>query len=321
MAKPTHQILFLVPPEVQLLDLAGPAHVFYEAGQYGASVSLHYIGISARTEESTSSAGLTFSQIENFEVFELGEKDIVFVPGLEPFQWKDETFGQACQPFYAWLRQQQARGAKICSVCTGAYLLASAGMLDGKECTTHWKYISDFGKRFPKAILHKDRLFVKDGNTYSSAGVASGIDLSLFLLEELFGPVFATKVAKEIVVFLRRTESDPQLSVFLQYRNHMEDRIHQAQDSIAQHLDEPITIDQLAAQVHMSPRNLTRLFRKTTGITIGQYTDKLRLERAVQLLSEGEKVEAVSRSCGLSSSNQLRSLLKKYASVLPSDLS
>ena len=317
----THLIFFVVPPEVQLLDLTGPAHVFYEAREYGAPVEARFIRMDSGLADLKSSAGLVFSQIEDFNNYSLSEVDYVFVPGMESFLFLDSAFQESCEPFYRWLNKQLAGGAKLCSVCTGAYILAQAGILDNKSCTTHWKYFQDFRARYPEALLQKDRLFVKDGTVYSSAGVASGIDLSLYILEELFGPVFAIKIAKEIVVFLRRADTDPQLSVFLQFRNHIENRVHLVQDYLSQNLDQEITIERLAEEVSMSPRNLTRLFKKTTGITIGQYADKLRVERAIQLISEGHKVDNVTKMCGLSSSNQLRAILKKYAAMLPSELS
>lgn len=314
-----HRAFFLIPPEVHLLDISGPIHIFYEAQAYNASIETHFLSMGNENIVS-SSAGISFSKLEHFSDYQLRKNDWLFIPGLEAQLIHDPTFND--NPlFHEWLRTQHANQAKLCSVCTGAYLLAQAGLFDHTQCTTHWKYLDDFRNRFPQALLLDDRLFVKDKNLYSSAGVSSGIDLALYLLEETFGPVFATQIAKEVVVYLRRTEADPQLSVFLQYRNHIENRIHKVQDHLAQTLDKKITIDSLADQVSMSPRNLTRLFKKTTGITIGEYLDKLRVERAVQLLAEGQKVDSVARSCGLNSSNQLRTLLKKYASALPSELS
>ncbi|MEP2948739.1 MAG: DJ-1/PfpI family protein [Ekhidna sp.] len=308
----------MVPPQVQLLDISGPAHIFYEAKSYGAPIESFYITLDK--SEELSSAGLHLSQLSRFNEFKLEENDIIFVPGLESHLIHDESFEQKNAGFFAWLKDQYKNGAKVCSVCTGAYLLAQAGLLDDKKCTTHWKYLKDFKQKFPKVGLLSDRLFVEDRNIYTSAGVSSGIDLALFLLEEKFGPVFATDIAKEVVVYLRRTEADPQLSVFLQYRNHLDQRVHEAQDMLAQHLNQKITIDKIADTVNMSSRNLTRLFKKTTGITIGDYHDKLRVERAVQLLSEGNKVDTVSLSCGLQSTNQLRTLLRKYGSALPHEL-
>lgn len=299
--------------------MAGPAHLFYEANEYGAQIETHYLSLNTNIEE-VSSAGVSLGNLERFEKFTLGPNDLLFIPGMESYLFLNENFTQKYQDFFFWLQKQSQNDAKICSVCTGAYLIAFAKLFDGKNCTTHWKYLEDFQLRFPKTKLLSDRLIVKDGNLYSSAGVTSGIDLALFLLEELFGSLFATKVAKEVVIYLRRTENDPQLSVFLQYRNHLENRIHQVQDTLAQNLDKKTKIEELAEKVHMSPRNLTRLFKKTTGITIGDYIDKLRVERAIQLLSNGGKVDSVSLSCGLNSSNQLRTLLKKHTSALPSQL-
>nr|WP_299341470.1 helix-turn-helix domain-containing protein [Allomuricauda sp.] len=310
---------FLIPPEVQLLDITGPAHLFYEAQEYGAEIETHYLAMDTKAEE-ISSAGMVLSRLQPFSDFNLSKEDLLFIPGLESHLFFAEDFRRKYQHFFDWLQIQNQNGAKICSVCTGAYILAFGGLLEGKECTTHWKYFDDFVLRFPKANLLQDRLLVKDGNLYSSAGVSSGIDLALFVLEELYGSVFASKIAKEVVIYVRRSPNDPQLSIFLQYRNHIETRIHQVQDALAQNLSQKTSIENLAEKVHMSPRNLTRLFKKTTGITIGHYLDQLRVEKAVQLLSQGEKVSSVSKSCGLKSMNQLRTLLKKYTNSLPSEL-
>lgn len=313
-----YRAFFLVTPEVHLLDISGPAHIFYEAKSYGAPIESLFITLNK--SEELSSAGIHLSQLEHYSTHELGAYDWFFIPGAESHLLNDQSFEKSNTPFFEWLNIQYTNGAKICSVCTGAYLLAMSGLLEGKKCTTHWKYLDDFKSKFPKVGLISDRLFVEDQGIYTSAGVSSGIDLALYLQEEEFGPVFATKVAKEVVVYLRRTEEDPQLSVFLQYRNHLEQRVHLVQDNLAQHLEKKLTIEELAEAVNMSPRNLTRLFKKTTGITIGDYLDKLRIERAVQLLSEGNKVDSVSQSCGLQSSNQLRSLLRKYSHALPREI-
>ncbi|MEM9340620.1 MAG: helix-turn-helix domain-containing protein [Bacteroidota bacterium] len=314
-----YRVFFVVPPEVQLLDVSGPAHIFYEAKEYDAPIASYFLSLDNESTQ-VSSTGLSLGNLQSFQHFELGSNDWLIVPGLESHLIFDPDFIERLQPFLEWLKRQASNQAKICSVCTGAYLLAFAGILDEKACTTHWKYLKDFHRRFPKVLLQKDRLFVKDQTIYSSAGVSSGIDLSLFLLEEQFGPVFATKIAKEVVVYLRRTESDPQLSIFLQYRNHIEHRIHQVQDLLAQKLEQKLKAEEIANIVNMSARNLTRLFKKTTGITIGEYVNKLRVERAVQLLSEGNKVQYVSSLCGLNSPNQLRELLQKYEDALPSEL-
>nr|WP_299385262.1 helix-turn-helix domain-containing protein [Allomuricauda sp.] len=316
--KTLYNAYFVVPPEVQLLDFAGPAHLFYEATLYGAHIKTHYLSMST-TQEEVTCTGVSLAGLQPFQNHELNSGDLLFLPGLEGWMFTQMGYAAKNNDFLDWVKTQYANGAKVCSVCTGAYIVGFAGLFDGKKCTTHWKYMDDFQNRFPKAKLLNDRLIVKDGRLYSSAGVSSGIDLALFILEELYGPLFATKIAKAVVIYLRRTDADPQLSVFLQYRNHLDNRVHHIQDLLAQNLAKKLKIEALAEEVHMSPRNLTRLFKKVTGITIGSYLEKLRVERAIQLLSDGSKVSSAASACGLQSSNQLRALLKKHTHSLPSD--
>ncbi|MBL0742406.1 GlxA family transcriptional regulator [Chryseolinea lacunae] len=312
--------VFVIPPRVHLLDMSGPAHIFYEAMDYGAPLTLAFTSVYAQRGEETSSSGLAFAQLQNFEMLALREGDLVFVPGLESHHLTDEDFYASIQPFLHWLSAQHTRGVKICSVCTGAFIVAEAGLFNGRQTTTHWKFQHVLKQRYPKANVLTNRLFVFQDNLYSSAGVASGIDMGLFLLEELYGTRFAAAVAREVVIYLRRGQDDPQLSIFLQYRNHIDDRVHSVQEWLSHNLDKKHTADQLAERIHTSGRNLTRLFKDTTGITIGQYVEKLRVEHALQLLRGNQKVETVAHACGLQSTNQLRTLLKKHSGALPSDL-
>lgn len=310
--KPAVQVVFVIPPKVHLLDITGPAHVFYEALSYGAPVTSWFCNIHTEENAIESSSQLWLSRLTNFHTLQLNKGDIIFMPGLDATLLLDDHFlTVTSNPFQRWMVDQYNKGIIICSVCTGAFLLAQTGLLDQKECTTHWKYLERFAQRYPLAQLQQNRLFVQSGNIYTSAGVASGIDLSLYLLEKLFGSRFAAQIAKEVVVYIRRTTSDPQLSAFMQHRNHMEERIHKAQDLLSQSLEKKWNIEQLAEQVHMSGRNLTRLFRKTTNISISQYLDQLRTERARQMLKEGHTMQATAIQCGLKSTNQLRQLLRK----------
>ena len=313
-------VAFAVPAEVHLLDLAGPAHIFYEAQQNDAPLQLAFVGLQAEHPEAISSAGLAFSALNAFESLQLGADDLLFIPGIDFTMLADIGFLASIRPFLRWVRQQYDNGAALCSVCTGTFLLAETGLLNGRQCTTHWKYSREFQQRYPKADLLRNRLFVESDGLYSSAGVASGIDLALFLLEKRYGSRFAVAIAREVVLYFRRGQEDPQLSIFLQYRNHLDDRIHAVQDYLAQRLDRKNPISELAALVHTSPRHLSRLFKQTTGVTIGQYQEKLRVEHALQLLGKGHSVDQVAGACGLQSTNRLRSLLKKHAGVLPSDL-
>lgn len=310
--------VFVVPPKVHLLDIGGPAHIFYEAVGYGAGLKLVFVGIGAEPTDVVSTSGLSFTSLTDFRSVSLEEGDIVFVPGLDAGLLNDKPFLVSIAPFLEWLRLQYAQGATVCSVCTGAFLLGHSGLLDGRDCTTHWKYFSLMQQTFPGTRVLKGRLFVEDGRIYSSAGVASGIDLSLFALEKRYGSAFAAAVAREVVVYLRREGDDPQISIFLQYRNHLEDRIHLVQEYLVKHLEENVLLENLAARVHMSSRNLTRLFKATTGITIGAYRERLTVEQAMRALREGQTVQQAALACGYSSENQLRSLIKKHLGQLPS---
>jgi len=304
MSQNAARAIFIVFPGVHLLDISGAAHIVYEAVAAGAAITLDFVSAHAGQTEATSTSGLGFSRLIDHSSIVLGPDDCVFVPGLESTYLTDAVFLESIEPFLGWLSAQQQRGARICSICTGAFILAAAGLLE---------------ERFPRVQLLRNRLFVQHGSIYTSAGVASGIDLALYLLEQDYGTAFASAIAREVVVYLRRGEGDPQLSIFLQYRNHLEDRIHAVQEWLVQNFHEKHTVDDLAAIANTSPRNLTRLFKDTTGITIGQYTEKLRVERAIQLLRERVKLRTIASTCGLQSVNHLRDLFKKHTGVLPSE--
>ncbi|OKS87564.1 GlxA family transcriptional regulator [Mucilaginibacter polytrichastri] len=309
------QAVFMVPPKVHLLDITGPAHIFYEAACYGAPVKLLFSTIASQQTEAVSSSLLAFHQLTPYDKLALKPGDLIFVPGLDKSLLLENTFIDSTRPFQYWLKAQHQNGVTICSVCTGTFLLAAAGLLDNRNCTTHWKYADRFKKLHPKARLQTNRLFVQEDRIYTSAGVSSGIDLALYLVEQIWGAHFAAQIAKEVVIYFRRTIDDPQLSVFTQYRNHLDNRIHQVQDILSQSLEHKLSIDQLAAEVNMSARNLTRSFKKTTLITIGEYLDKLRTERAGQLINEGHSIQAAALHCGLKSANSLRHLLNNQHSL------
>lgn len=313
-------IYFLILPQTHPLDSLGPAQLFFEAKENGADINLHFIS-STTDNEMTSSLGLGFSKLTPYKEFELGKSDIIVIPGIDFSLLKDSNFKNKNESFYHWLNKQYNNGATLVSICTGAFILAEAGLLKGKKATTHWKAFDEFERKFPDIELLKNRLFVENDRMYTSAGMLSGIDLCLYLVEKEYGIKFAVEVAKEVVMYFRRGESDPQLSIFLQYRNHLDDRIHNAQDIIANNLSKPFIIEDLADKVYMSARNLTRQFKIITGITIGNYLTKLRIEQSVHLLAEGYTMEYTAKECGLKSTNQLRTLLKKHEGLVPINLS
>ncbi|OJW58681.1 MAG: hypothetical protein BGO55_25170 [Sphingobacteriales bacterium 50-39] len=307
------RVIFFINKETHILDLAGAVQTFYESGDYGKPFEILYVSDNARQP---CSAQLQFTGLKRYTSIKVLPSDILVIPGYD----LRRVPPRESRTFFNWLRQADKAGATICSICTGAFTLAAAGLLKGKECTTHWKYTERLQKDFPDAKVLSNRLFVKSGHIYTSAGVTTGLDMALALLEERFGPEFAYKIAREMVVYIRRDGTEPQDSIYMQYRSHVNDDIHTVQDWIVRHLPKKIKVEELAALIYTSPRNLTRQFKKSTGITVGEYMEKLRVEKAVHLLNSNHKVGAVTEQCGLQSANQLRHIIRKHTGSLPSAL-
>jgi len=311
--KSSNRVIFFINSETHILDLAGALQVFYEAGYYGHPYEILYV---SDKPTQVSSARLRLAGLEKYSRVKVLPGDIIIVPGFDLQQLqaaKNNTF-------FTWLREADRLQATICSVCTGSFTLADAGLLDGKECTTHWKYTDRMQTAYPSLKVLTNRLFVRSGNIYTSAGLTTGIDMVLHLLEQKHGPEFVYRLARELVVYIRRDGEESQESIYLQYRSHINEDIHKIQDWIIRNLHTKITVEPLAALIFTSPRNLTRLFKITTGITIGQYLEKLRVEKAVSLLHRNNKIGVITRQCGLQSENQLRSIIKKHTGNLPSAL-
>jgi transcriptional regulator GlxA family with amidase domain len=198
-------------------------------------------------------------------------------------------------------------------------VLAESRMLQNKICTTHWKCIDYLKKNYANIKVVNDQLYVKDGNMYTSAGMTSGIDMALFIVEENFGPIITAKVAREMVVFLRRSGGQSQGSIYLDFRTHIHPAIHMVQDYIIQHPTAKNSIEDLAEMANMSERNLTRLFRKHTGISINDYKTKCRLEHAETLLKHpGYTIDYIASQCGFQDGRQLRRMWKEHYGKSPS---
>lgn len=308
--------IFLIPPDVQLLDLAGVALTFGKAEAYGAPYEIVFCAL----EKSVRTIGnLELSNLIHFSEVDIQERDTLIVPGLEDETILTKTFQRRNAPLFKWIRNAVKNNALVCSVCSGAYLLAMAGVLDGCDCATHWICFDDLQQRFPQLRVVRNRLFVQSRTkVYTSAGVTSGIDLALHILKQRHGPKLAFQVARRLVVYMRRNGDADQSSVYLKFRNHVDDTIHSAQDWIIEHMNEAFTIEDIAVAVHASPRTLTRKFKLRTGLSIGQFLDELRLERANELLSNTDcTVDHVARECGFSGARQLRNLFQKRYSKPP----
>jgi transcriptional regulator GlxA family with amidase domain len=307
------RVIFFITKEVHILDLAGAAQAFYEAGYYGHPYDIVYVSDSPGQ---ISSSKLQLAGLKKYSTVKIRPSDIIIFAGFDLRQLPSTKKNK----IHAWLQKAAQMQATVCSVCTGSFALAEAGLLENKECTTHWKYTDRLQKEYPSLKVLTNRLFVKSGNIYTSAGVTTGIDMALFVLEERHGPAFVYQVARELVVYIRRDGDESQESIYLQYRRHINEDVHIVQDWMVRNLQKKVTVEQLAALIYTSPRNLTRLFKATTGITIGQYLEKLRVEKAVHLLQRRDKIGSITQQCGLQSANQLRHIVKKHTGSLPSRL-
>lgn len=300
------RIIFIIPPSVELLDLAGPVQVFTEARVHGFEISLEFFSIESNV---TSSAGLPFGKIQHFSKAALKKGDYVFIPGIQFTSMNSLLENNA--DFFQWLIDCSLDDINLCTVCNAAFLLGKAGLLDHRECTTHWRRIDTLQTLFPKAKVLNDVLFVKTGNIYTSAGISAGIDLALSILEELTSPYFVHKVARGLVVYYRRSSKHTQKNIYLDYRSHIDPKIHQVQDFIIENMANEISMKQLAALVNTSPRNLSRIFKEATGITIIEYLTKLRLEKAKTLKSNPDyTIDYIAAQCGFKSARQLQRILK-----------
>lgn len=293
------------------MDLSGAAQVFYEAGnmQPGA-YTIRYCGVqeTERTEQ-----GLSVSGLQSLGEVPLEAGDFVFVPGIDFASFCKGQLASSLALVRQWLQDLVVRQVNVASVCSGTLILAEAGILNGKRCTSHWKCIDYIRQHYPNVSVVSDCLYANDGLIYTSAGMTSGIDMALSIVEEHHGPILAAKVAREMVVYLRRDESNAQETIFLDYRTHFSPAVHKVQDHIISHPHENFTLDQLAEIANTSTRTLTRLFKKSTGHTILEFKTAVRLEMARTLSRNSNyTTEKIASLCGFESARQLRRIQHRH---------
>lgn len=308
-------VYFLVLPGTMLLDFAGTAETLRVAADHGAPFRIHYVGPS---DGPRASLGLTLGGVEPLpEALPPGA--IVIIPGVERSA-RDYRRPEARRAA-AWLARAVGPEQLLCTVCSGAFLAAESGLLDGHACTTHHSLTARLAREHPGLTVLENRIFVRDRNVLTSAGVTAGVDLALHLVSELAGPLVALEVARLLVLYFRRAGSDPQLSPWLLHRNHIDPRVHSAQDLVVRDPAHPWTIPELARRAHTSPRHLDRLFQAYAGISPLAYLRKIRAASARELLREpGASVEQVAESVGFSSAEQLRRAFRRFERVRPIDV-
>lgn len=293
-------VYFLMLPNALSLDVSGPAETLRLAGAF----SLRYI---SPLPQITCSIGMTLSQLQPLPA-RLEDGAIVVVPGARDS--RSDFDHQAAEQARHWLAAlqpdlRQQRITLVC-ICSGALLAAQAGLLDGYQCTTHHDVIERMRQQAPAAQVKENRIFVEDRNLYTSAGITAGIDLALHLINRQCGAIRAMEIAREMVVYFRRSGDDPQLSPWLRYRNHLHPAVHRAQDVMAAEPEAEWSVPQVAEKAHVSSRHLARLFRSHVGISVREYHEQLRLAVAQQRLQQGYGLEKAALAAGFSSGRQLR---------------
>jgi transcriptional regulator GlxA family with amidase domain len=306
----------LIYPAVQLLDVTGPVQVFASANDMVADAGgapPYLLRVVAQGGESvTASAGVALAA---GPLTLRGEAlDTLLVAGGEGVDAAAEN-----PVLVDWVRQRSAQARRVAAVCTGAFLLAAAGVLDGRRATTHWMFCGELAQRFPAVRVEPDPIFVCDGPVWTSAGVTAGIDLALALVEEDLGRAVALAVARYLVVFLKRPGGQAQFSTTLALQV-AEDKFGALHDWINLHLADDLSLSVLADQAGMSERSFSRHYAEATGQTPARAIERLRVEAARRLLSESRlPVKRIAQRCGFGSEETMRRGFLRVLAVTPQD--
>ncbi len=303
-------------PLVQLLDVTGPLQVFASANdcvlKAGGRPPYDLRVVARNGAQITASAGLKLSVLPLSPAG--AAVDTLMVAGGQGV-----AAAAADAEILDWVQARAKRARRIASVCTGAFLLAASGLLDGRRAATHWSYCAELGRRFPKVRVESDPIFVRDGSVWSSAGVTAGIDLALALVEEDLGPTVALEVARYLVVFMKRPGGQAQFSAALSLQAG-DDRFGALHEWIFKHLGEDLPLPVLADKAGMSQRSFSRHYAGATGFTPARAIERLRVEAARRFLSESAlPVKRISQRCGFGSEETMRRSFLRLLTVTPQD--
>jgi transcriptional regulator GlxA family with amidase domain len=308
-------VLIVLFDGVQSLDVTGPLEVFAGAATHqaaaGAERAYAVTTASLGGGPVASASGLGLIAAADLRSVTASEIDTLVVPG-------GPGTGQPDPELIAWLRASGPAARRITSVCTGAFLLAAAGLLDGRNATTHWAYAQALARQYPAVTVHADPIFVRDGQVATSAGVTAGIDLALSLVEEDVGRAAALAVARALVVYLRRPGGQAQFSAHLQAQSAQRAPLRDVQQWISEHPAAELSVEALAARAGLSPRQFARVFTAETGMTPGRFVGRVRLETARRMLEDsGRSVTQVARACGYGTAEAMRRAFLQSLGVPP----
>jgi transcriptional regulator GlxA family with amidase domain len=315
----SRRIVFVAGPGTEILDLVGPLQVFARASEMRVRedpglppiYSVEVVSIAAQ-RSLIANCGLHFTADKTFRDAN-GKIDTLLVAGGEAIE-ENQIKPEAVR----WLRRIAGEARRVGSVCTGAMLLARAGLLNGRRATTHWNWCETLIRRAPKAEVDPNPIFVRDENIYTSAGVTAGMDLALALVEEDHGSRLALQVARNLVLYLRRPGGQSQFSAALSLQLTDRKPLRELEAWVLDHLDQPLTVQQLAQRVAMSPRNFARVFTREMKTTPAKFVERLRVEAARRRLEESRNsMETIADECGFGSVNSMRSVFQRTLRTAP----
>ncbi|MBB4105396.1 GlxA family transcriptional regulator [Allorhizobium borbori] len=317
-------VFMVVPPRALLLDVAGPMEALRKANMEQAAVrfTVAFVGPADTT---ISSIGLDVTGIAPLPET-LPDDALVIVSGAADDPLGDKVVDRVAHAkqeaeIVAWLRRSIRPGIRLATICSGALLAARAGLLEGHECTTHHGTIAELTRLAPTARVRENRLFVEDGERLTSAGITAGIDLMLAIIARDAGHRTALAVARYLVVYLRRGGADPQLSPWLEGRNHIHPAIHRAQDAVTADPTRDWSVETLADVACTSPRNLSRLFNEHTGMSVTDYLNRMRIALAREMITSSRMdMESVAARAGFASARQFRRAWNRIHGTPPSAL-
>lgn len=311
-------IAFYAYDGCQILDVTGPAEVFAQANRFMAEAG--------RGDEAT--YRLEILSLDGGAIRGSGGMALLSDAGIGQRQDGIDTLllvggagvHAAADPrLLAWLRRQAGQVRRLGGVCTGAFLLGAAGLLDGRRVTTHWRHCRRLAETYPQAHLEEDAIWVRDANLYSSAGVTAGIDLALAMVEEDCGPDITLEIARNLVLYLRRSGGQSQYSAHLLGQTAKTPAIKAVQGWIMENLDKPLAVPHLAERVAMSPRNFARVFAAEIGLPPGRFIERARVDAARNALSGGLSMGQVAGMAGFSSADAMRRAFVRQMGVTPGD--
>ena len=309
----SRSVLLLGFPGAQVLDVTGPAEVFSMADRLRGGGAYEVRVVAPGGRPFATSGAVTISPD-------------VALPGKGPIDTLVVAGGMGVQSaledstLIAWLQRAARRARRVASVCNGAFLLAEAGLLDGRRATTHWAAGEELQRRYPQVQVDTDPIFVRDGHVYTSAGVTAGMDLALALVEEDLGRDTALEVARWLVLFLKRPGGQSQFSAQLSSQLAERHPLRELQAWIVEHPDEDLSVPALAGRASMSERNFARAFRREVGMTPGAYVEAVRIDRARMLLETSDApIDSVAAECGFGTVETMRRAFARRVRVSPSD--